>query len=1247
MSPERSKSKKKKGASSRSKKKAAAASAALALEDTLPATKASLTYFQQRRNLWASSPRDTFVSLPPPLEAYEPPKVAPQRLGSRRRTRKSPLDVRTAVEITTATPERVNDDNSNRDAPPRTELFSGFLTAGSTPSTTTLATPSFQFAATAGTSLFAAGSSIPTKAIRTKAVASFSWKDSKTPSEVVPAVKTPNVIDYRQRLTAFYQSHNPEKISTVDATLERYWGREQELFDKLEAKYASYPPAQGKGPEYFLHTSHGRILCRVFADVVPLASANFGSTCTGAPIAPANRSTIITYEKTPWHRIVPGQLIQGGDTTRGDGRGGRSAYDLPMANDMWGHFDDELPFLAHDRAGLLSMANTGPNSNSSQFFITLRAMPHLNGKHVVFGEVVDGMETVRTIGRLATDKQQRPVKEAQIIECGSCPKIEEVVKEIATAPISKPSPVPISSAASSPSPFTSSLDKPSRFAPERPFSQYSFGAPVKEPELPTSASKHPSFFSPVEKDSSFLWFSKRGFCAADHAKEKKLSVLAFSTLYGTGDNSSNSNCAGDPSPIPSAPDTTPPIAGVSAFSLASSPPTSTPVFSFGKAPGSSQVSSKAAPSSTSFGDKITAPMQSSVGLPFVTKSHYSSSDKHSFSEDGDSAQDATFERKDEDGSNEHRISAEAEWPTAEVARSHKDTSETESDESDGLSLSDQTAPLDAALSRKGGDRPKGHQNATEAERLSAQGAPSLKGSLKGCSSVITNEVGDVVARSASPPEPSPLDTPEKASDEQRPMATHLSGSPTKPSEPQAMQFLKPTSHVTSDRSSDLPTKSSTGLEVDSATSITQPTREPSTPSPADQSSDRRSTTTQAVSARSKDPPTDAPTEPTPPESGGVCMVPSPFRQKEPPVESSDIVVNAPQRLLEFSSNEWMMTRYGVWTKREHTVSDAGGLPEPDPSGCLQHNFDPLALRLVIFAGAHPDMNSENTHSMTCLPDRVPVRTGRDPSNHAESQSLGTTLDRGTGVFEVDCRKSEILVFGRQVAVGDGQVKADGTKRKGSETCVSGDSISVEVGVSLTQTHAAKVSSLPAISRPANSVDIKYLSAAEPMLPVTVVQVTSRTDAKDAEASAGFTLEQLPTASSQHPRLAQSRMGNNFLSQPHAILQTATTPVFTFGTSPAFTFDASRTPESWSPVSTNVDSTNTTSASPFTQSLSEGPIKGYNPFAPGPKFKFGARGGEDRTQEGLVSFTSLDSISVTSDAVDAKEDLKGEKSDRAL
>ena len=110
-------------------------------------------------------------------------------------------------------------------------------------------------------------------------------------------------------------------------------------------------------------------------------------------------------------------MAQGGDTTRGDGTGGESIYG--------GKFSDESFAHTHSCAGLLSMANSGPDSNGSQFFITFRDLPHLDGRHVVFGRVVEGMEVVSVLESVATDGSDRPRVEVLIANCGEIGEVLE------------------------------------------------------------------------------------------------------------------------------------------------------------------------------------------------------------------------------------------------------------------------------------------------------------------------------------------------------------------------------------------------------------------------------------------------------------------------------------------------------------------------------------------------------------------------------------------------------------------------------------------------------------------------------------------------------------------------------------------------------------------------------------------------------------------------------------------------------
>ncbi|RIB00685.1 cyclophilin-like domain-containing protein [Gigaspora rosea] len=145
-------------------------------------------------------------------------------------------------------------------------------------------------------------------------------------------------------------------------------------------------------------------------DEVPMTAENFRALCTGEKGVGKQSNMPLHYRGSIFHRVIKGFMIQGGDFTRRNGTGGESIYG--------GSFADENMRRKHDQEGLLTMANKGPNTNNSQFLITLRPTPHLDGKHVVFGRVVTGFEVVQAIESTPVDDDDRPIGIAMIAQCG-------------------------------------------------------------------------------------------------------------------------------------------------------------------------------------------------------------------------------------------------------------------------------------------------------------------------------------------------------------------------------------------------------------------------------------------------------------------------------------------------------------------------------------------------------------------------------------------------------------------------------------------------------------------------------------------------------------------------------------------------------------------------------------------------------------------------------------------------------------
>lgn len=143
----------------------------------------------------------------------------------------------------------------------------------------------------------------------------------------------------------------------------------------------------------------GNIVIKLFDNIVPKTCNNFRILCKTKK-----------YINTPFHRVIKDFMIQGGDYTKHNGTGGISIYGEK--------FEDENFILKHDKPYLLSMANSGPNTNGSQFFITTTPTPHLDGKHVVFGEIIKGFEIIYKLNTTETDNSDMPLDRIVISDCG-------------------------------------------------------------------------------------------------------------------------------------------------------------------------------------------------------------------------------------------------------------------------------------------------------------------------------------------------------------------------------------------------------------------------------------------------------------------------------------------------------------------------------------------------------------------------------------------------------------------------------------------------------------------------------------------------------------------------------------------------------------------------------------------------------------------------------------------------------------
>ncbi|KAJ2813483.1 Peptidyl-prolyl cis-trans isomerase-like 1 [Coemansia furcata] len=151
----------------------------------------------------------------------------------------------------------------------------------------------------------------------------------------------------------------------------------------------------------------GRIKMELYANKVPKTAENFRQLCTGEFKV---NGVPQGYKNCPFHRVIPGFMAQGGDFVKRDGTGRLSIYGEKFADES---FEEK-----HTCPGLLSMANSGPNTNGCQFFLTLVEAPWLDDKHVVFGKLIDGLLTLRMIESVQTGPENKPTLPVIISECG-------------------------------------------------------------------------------------------------------------------------------------------------------------------------------------------------------------------------------------------------------------------------------------------------------------------------------------------------------------------------------------------------------------------------------------------------------------------------------------------------------------------------------------------------------------------------------------------------------------------------------------------------------------------------------------------------------------------------------------------------------------------------------------------------------------------------------------------------------------
>jgi peptidylprolyl isomerase len=239
-----------------------------------------------------------------------------------------------------------------------------------------------------------------------------SLKEAKTDLMAAYKVDTKNK-DVRRALAKLKEAHAEAKKKEKNTFGGMFGKGGVSMYDdKKGVLVPVVPNANGDNPHVFFQIQQGeedlgRVVMQLYKDVTPKTAENFRQLCTGEA---STDDKSLHYKGCAFHRVIKDFMIQGGDFTNGDGTGGEAIYGEKFA--------DENFTIKHTHAGQLSMANAGPGTNGSQFFVTSRDTPHLDDKHVVFGHVVEGMDIIRKIEAAETGPNDKPKVDVVIADCG-------------------------------------------------------------------------------------------------------------------------------------------------------------------------------------------------------------------------------------------------------------------------------------------------------------------------------------------------------------------------------------------------------------------------------------------------------------------------------------------------------------------------------------------------------------------------------------------------------------------------------------------------------------------------------------------------------------------------------------------------------------------------------------------------------------------------------------------------------------